>query len=116
MPQAVIAPMEHRWGRRVPCRARVRLSVLGGIVGTGRLRDVSMSGAFLETALQLPLFTRVTLAVPREDPTAGREVDVIASVVRISNDGLGLEWCDTAAGSICAVLGCTTRCAAASAP
>jgi hypothetical protein len=33
-------------------------------------------------------------------------------VVRVEPGGIGVEWCETPAGSICAVVGCTTRCAA----
>ena len=105
--------MDHRWGQRVPCGSHVRLSTGAGIGGAGRLRDVSMSGAFLETALELPLFGRVTVAVVRDDPALGREIEAIGSVVRKEPGGAGIEWCETPAGSICARLGCTSRCAAA---
>jgi hypothetical protein len=104
-------PMEHRWGQRAPCGSRVRLPTGAGICGAGRLRDVSMSGAFLETALELPLFGRVTVAVVRGDP--GHEIEAIGSVVRKEPGGVGIEWCETLPGSICALLGCTPRCAAA---
>jgi hypothetical protein len=83
------------------------------MVGAGRLRDVSMSGAFLETALELPVFGRVSITVHREDPR--REVEVTGSVVRVESDGVGIEWCETASGSICELLGCASRCAAATA-
>ena len=43
--------MEHRWGQRKRCRARVYLSAGAGISGTGHVRDVSSSGAFIETTL-----------------------------------------------------------------
>jgi len=103
--------MEHRWGRRILCGSRVRLSAGAGIRGGGKLRNVSTSGAFIETALELPLFSRLTLAVIRNDPT--REIDTLASVVRVERDGVAVEWCETPGGSICNEFGCTTRCAAA---
>ena len=106
------SPMEHRWGQRAVCRKQVRLSAGAGIGGTGRLRDVSMSGAFIETASVLPPLTRIEIAVLPTTP-GGREILVMASVVRSERDGVGVEWCEMSAGSVCAMLGCSTRCAAA---
>ncbi|HEU5133499.1 MAG TPA: hypothetical protein VFU13_00005, partial [Steroidobacteraceae bacterium] len=42
-----------------------------------------------------------------------RAVEITAIVVRAARDGVGVEWCETPAGSICAKVGCTTRCSAA---
>jgi len=93
------------------CRAIVRMSVGGGINGTGRVRDVSSSGAFIETTLDLPMHARVTLLVLGNESST-RAVEITASVARVERDGIGVEWCDTPAGSICAVLGCATMCSA----
>jgi hypothetical protein len=106
--------MEHRWGCRVPCSLCVRLSAGAKVSGAGRLRDVSMSGAFIETALDLPQFAQVELAVVRDDPP--REITMMASVVRVERDGIAVEWCEMSAGPICALLGCATRCAASATP
>jgi hypothetical protein len=103
--------MEHRWGQRTRCRATVRLSAGAGVIGTGRVRDVSTSGAFIETALQLPMHARVLLMVLGNE-SASREVAITASVARVVRDGIGVEWCETPTGSICALLGCATPCAA----
>ena len=103
--------MEHRWGQRKRCRARVYLSAGAEVSGTGRLRDVSSSGAYIETTLHLPMHSRVMLNV-RGNESATYEVDIAASVARVDNDGIGVEWYETPAGSICTLLGCTTLCAA----
>ncbi|MBC8024878.1 MAG: PilZ domain-containing protein [Steroidobacteraceae bacterium] len=97
--------MEHRWGRRIACGAPARLSVGAGITGAGQLRDVSLSGAFIETVLELPLFAQVTVSVG--------ETEVQASVVRIDADGVGVEWMETEQRAICPLLGCVSLCAAA---
>lgn len=102
--------MEHRWGQRMTCQAHVRLSAGPGINGAGRVRDISSSGAFIETALELSLNTRLTLVVLGNE-SAARAVEFTASVVRVDRDGVGIEWCDSPAGSICTAVGCTTRCA-----
>jgi len=104
--------MEHRWGRRIACGARVRLSA-GGIGAAGRLRNVSMSGAFIETAADLPLLARIAIMVLHPGHGSHREVEVLASVARVAHDGVGVEWCETAPRDICPLLGCTTPCAAA---
>lgn len=115
MKQSAATDMEHRWGQRVPCQARVRLSAGDGISGAGSVRDVSSSGAFIETEFELPVHTRVTLLVLGNE-SATRAVEFAASVVRVNRDGIGVEWCETPAGSICTVLGCVTRCAATTTP
>jgi hypothetical protein len=100
--------MEHRWGRRIDCGASVQLSVGDGVGGAGRLRNVSTSGAFVETALELHLLTRIVIRL--------RDVEILAAVARIGRDGVGVEWCETPARAICPILGCTHPCAAATRP
>ncbi len=100
--------MEHRWGRRIACGAPARLSAGAGITGTGQLRDVSLSGAFIETVLELPLFAQLTVSI--------RETEVQASVVRSDARGVGVEWLETAQRAICPLLGCTNPCARVSSP
>ena len=39
--------MEHRWGQRVPAAIKVKLQGRPGAIGSGYLRDVSISGAFI---------------------------------------------------------------------
>ena len=102
--------MEHRWGTRRPCRARVCVSAGGGIAGTGRIRDVSMSGAFLESPLRLPLYAQVAIAVLNDDGSR-HVIEFTATVVRTERDGVGIEWCETASGSICELMGCALDCA-----
>ena len=106
--------MEHRWGRRRPCRARVSVSAGGGVTGLGQLRDVSMSGAFLETAVPLPLFAQLDIAVLRDDG-ATHQLEFTAVVVRRDENGAGIEWCDPDSVSICRALNCGIDCAHAGA-
>jgi hypothetical protein len=107
--------MEHRWGQRMPCRALVRLSAGAGVGGAGRVRDVSSSGAFIETAVALPEGTTVTLLVLGNE-SAERATEITATVVRVEPDGIAVEWCETPEGSVCAVVGCKSRCAAPKKP
>jgi hypothetical protein len=101
--------MEHRWGIRRPCLARVSVSAGSGITGIGRLRNVSMSGAFLETALPLPLYAQLAVAVLHGDGSS-HVLEFPAVVVRHEPGGVGLEWCDANPGRICQKLGCKVEC------
>lgn len=92
------------------CQARVRISAPGGITGAGRVRDVSSSGAFIETTTHLPMHTRVMLMVLGNESST-RVVEIAAMVVRVARTGFAVEWCETPGGSICSVVGCTKPCA-----
>ena len=100
--------MEHRWGRRIACSASVRINVTAGTNGTGRFRNVSSSGAFVETSLAIAPLARVSVAITR-DGQAPTEIRAI--IVRREPGGVALEWCETAEGCVCTDLGCETRCA-----
>jgi hypothetical protein len=105
------AGMEHRFGRRIPCSAPLRVTAASGAAARGRMRDVSMSGAFIETSLSLPLHSQITIEVLREDGSGDKPRS--ACVVRSDATGFGIEWLETADQAICPVLGCSTLCAAA---
>ena len=106
--------MEHRWGPRRPCRARISVSTNGGVTGLGRLRDISMSGAFVETELSLPMFAQLAVTVLRDDGSE-HPLDFPAVVVRQDTGGVGIEWCDPNPGFICRTLGCGIDCGYAAA-
>jgi hypothetical protein len=103
--------MEHRWGQRLPCRARVTIFGGAGFEGVGRVRDISSSGAFIETSSRLAVASRITLEVIGNE-SADRTVDVEAIVVRAAQDGIGIEWCDTPEGPVCTAVGCKASCSA----
>jgi hypothetical protein len=103
--------LEHRWGQRLCCRAQVRLSTSAGITDAGRIRDISSSGAFIETAVSLQPEVQVSLAI-LGNASAPEVVVRVATVVRVARDGIGVEWCKTPAGTICSAIGCLSRCEA----
>jgi hypothetical protein len=106
--------MDHRFGRRIPCHAPLRIAAASGESGRGRMRDVSISGAFIETTLPLRVHSRITLEVLRVNGSAERPR--AATVVRVDARGVGIEWLETADTHICPLLGCTTLCPAARGP
>jgi hypothetical protein len=83
--------MEHRWGERFELRAAVRLHCVTREID-GHLKDVSLSGAFVHTRLQVPPWTQIELEL------SGRRI--AAYVVRVAADGLGIEWSEFAPRAI----------------
>lgn len=90
--------MEHRWGKRVTTHIPVRLVASGGALGAGRVRDLSVSGAFVETSLPLRPLSWIQLEAQRA--AAGRRVRIAACVVRCTPTGVGIEWCDGSRASV----------------
>jgi hypothetical protein len=101
--------MEHRWGLRIPCCAAVRISSGAAVIDFGRMRNVSMSGAYIESSVALPLFAPFEIAVLRGGRRCG--AGLLASVVRCEAAGIGVEWAETIPGSICPLLDCAEPCA-----
>ena len=70
----------------------VRLSSSGAELGMGSIANASISGAYLETTLQLPVDSKIVLE-PISSAGADREgVKFAARVARVDGRGLGLEW------------------------
>ncbi len=84
--------MEHRWGNRVPADLEVKIFADPASAGWGTLRDISVSGGFIETALKIPALSRLCMTVPGE--VHKRTSTVHAMVVREDVDGVGVEWLD----------------------
>jgi hypothetical protein len=83
--------MEHRWGNREPTDVAVNF-VVYGTTGTGRVLNVSLTGAYLETSIPPRLLSVVYLQLARTAAAAER---IAATVVRRDPWGVGLEWCES---------------------
>ncbi len=97
--------MEHRWGERLRVELPVRIWTGDGNVGGGRVMDLSVSGAFIATPLQVPLLSPVNV-VFRSRRYNGRLRDsptYVAHVVRREPNGFGIEWFDFATEDVIAV-------------
>src|ERR1700742_933026 len=90
--------MDHRWGRRKSTDAPVRFFALPATFGTGRVTNVSVTGAFMETLQELPLATTIYVESIAPVDSGGRR-RMAASVVRCAPTGVGLEWCQAASNS-----------------
>jgi hypothetical protein len=84
--------MEHRWGRRHSTNIQVSFFARPTTSGTGRLLNISWSGAWMETSVSLNLCSLLSLDVIDDPPPPG--VRATAIVVRRTAKGVGLEWCE----------------------
>jgi hypothetical protein len=96
--------MEHRWGQRVSLRVAAHLATPAGAGGAAVLRDASISGGLLDTDLDLPVHTRLSVVFQVGNGAASRAVEVPACVTRIARRGVGVEWRDMASPPILALL------------
>ncbi len=97
--------MEHRWGVRHSLDVFVRLEGPPDSVMFARLRNVSSSGAYVETQAAPALDSRVLLELGRR-PAGARDgrCRVPAYVVRRDERGIGVEWCEFAPQPILALI------------
>jgi hypothetical protein len=82
--------MDHRWGRRQPTDVAVQVIAKSGARGTGRMANVSLTGAYLETQMSLRPLALVYLQSADRNLAGGKRI--AASVVRCDARGVGLEW------------------------
>jgi len=85
--------VEHRWGERHSVRTRVALRARG-LQGIGYVRDVSVSGALLVTGLRASLMAFVRIALPARAGMSAMSIE--GQVVRHTEDGFAVEWCELA--------------------
>jgi len=84
--------MEHRWGSRLAVDVEVRLVCGRNVIASGRLRDVSMSGAFIETDLQPLLLAPLRVQADIERWGTTERLQIPSWVVRRDVSGIGVEW------------------------
>jgi PilZ domain-containing protein len=77
----------------------VRFIALPATIGTGRITDISMTGAFLETRMQLRPLVLLYVEMIQQSHETGRRKRLSASVVRRTELGVGIEWCEPASKS-----------------
>jgi hypothetical protein len=78
---------EHRWGKRFVSDVPIELRTTDGTCSTALVRNVSLSGVLIETSRTLDLMSQV--AVRPVQPTAHWQR---AFVIRLGEEGMGLEW------------------------
>ena len=83
----------------------VRLGSNGAEIGMANIANVSISGAFLETSLKLPVNANIVLEPVSTAGAALAGLKLVARVARIDPRGLGIEWRVMATAQTLALLG-----------
>lgn len=91
--------MEHRWGTRIELDAPAEVWTAEGVCTDAVVRNASLSGAFVQTSVTVPLLSRIAL---RPLVKGGDWLD--ACVVRLESSGLALEWLDPGLHPVSALL------------
>jgi hypothetical protein len=92
--------MEHRWGERFAVRMTVELSSGSSPPVAGTMENVSASGAFVRTQERGPPRGPVAVILRREIAHRLRSARLAAYVVRETESGVGIEWCQFAPRAI----------------
>jgi hypothetical protein len=96
--------MEHRWGQRLSVEIPVRVSAHPFSLRHGRLRNLSVSGAFIELAADLRPLSRIQVALDHSHHARHDAPTVAAYVARKYKDGVGVEWCEFAPPAVALLL------------
>jgi hypothetical protein len=96
--------MEHRWGYRREINRFVRLRMRNGLKGFGRIRDVSISGAWIATGLPAKLMSYVQVGLTAMRHGRKTVARVEGLIVRLADHGFGVEWCELAHPAVLAIL------------
>jgi hypothetical protein len=96
--------MEHRWGHRRQINRFVRLRMRNGSRGFGRIRNVSISGAWIATGLQAKLLSYVEIGFTAMRHGRKTVARVEGLIVRLASHGFGIEWCELAHPAVLAIL------------
>jgi hypothetical protein len=85
--------MEHRLGTRHAIDLEVHLRTWGSTVSArGRLRDLSVSGAFVATQLPCRQLLHVAVQIIPAGQTRRNSVAAEGLIMRLGEDGIGVEW------------------------
>jgi hypothetical protein len=87
--------MDHRWGQRHPTDVEVQFVAKQGTTGTGRILNISLTGAYLKTRVPLRVHSLVYLEPAALSSGSDHGRRIAASVVRQDALGVGLEWCES---------------------
>ena len=89
-------PMEHRWGERVELGCPAQLLLPDGSHVNGHIRDASISGALIDADERLPVYATLSVRLVTGEGLRRRVVELPACVVRVTREGVAVEWRDMA--------------------
>jgi PilZ domain len=100
--------MEHRWGQRRRVQVPVELRLGTRRLGTGWTDNLSLSGAFVRIPACMPLWARVEVELLAAHSRGPSRPVIHAQVVRVAEDGVGVEWAEYAPDPIGILLAAPT--------
>jgi hypothetical protein len=86
--------MERLRGQRRSTNVTVQFFTRPATIGIGRVLNISATGAFMETQLPLQPLSLLYLQPTGQLPPDGARGRIAATVVRCTENGVGLEWCE----------------------
>jgi hypothetical protein len=101
--------MEHRWGKRLAVDIPVRLSLPLLSAKRGRLTNVSLSGGFITTPVDVRILCRMLVAFDSPWGSQHDAITVPAYVARRDEHGVGVEWCEFAPAIVAELVKNATR-------
>ena len=84
--------VEKREVTRASARVAVEINLADKTVTLDRTRDVSMKGIFCEADDALPMGSTCRVSILVGGPEGGSTISARAKVVRVEEDGMGLEF------------------------
>jgi hypothetical protein len=96
--------MEHRFGHRISTQVRVRIGVSPQSLSTGHIRNLSVSGAFVQTSVHPAPMGSVKVCFDERHSHGSLKFELDAYLVRSTPDGLGLEWAESESAILLALL------------
>src|SRR5450755_233998 len=96
--------MEHRWGQRVGVDIPVRVTGHPFSVRTGRISNLSVSGAFIKADFESRLLARIQVAIEMPHRSRHDAPLIAAYVARKAKGGIGIEWSEFAPPDISRLL------------
>jgi hypothetical protein len=89
----------HRWGQRIGVDIPVQVAAYALPAIRGHLKNLSLSGALMETDHELPLHAYIAIRIELPEMGDGATT-VMARVTRQLRDAVGVEWCEFAPGIV----------------
>jgi hypothetical protein len=83
--------LEHRWGERVRVNIPVRVQTAWLPEADGCMKNLSLSGALMNSDCDLHLHSLIEISIPMPPPSS-RSAVIRAHVSRKFKEGVGIEW------------------------
>jgi hypothetical protein len=88
-----------RWGQRIAVDIPVQVAASSLPTIHGHLKNLSLSGALMESDHELPQHAYIAISVKLPEMGDGATT-VMARVVRQLKDAVGVEWCEFAPATV----------------